>query len=367
MTKTLRFVLGLLGTLLASACAPAGQKAAGTPGELEVRSSLELQTAVAQEGDLATAVFHIENHTSNYILLRDLTYLADPQLQESASAAASWQLSQAGRLTYDSDGNEWTFDRNRKADRTASIFNTGLLVPGEGITIRTKFRLLSMPKYFQLLYFELPLERVRGEVYFEARQDREIRYRALVGQDLKSRLLPNPNSNVAGHRTVLFPFAERVQPSASIKPIKIESTLRPRSFSLADAIRRWGQGPADQHTYSSSLEGWILKRGAEFALVTRSTILPLPLLRQMDRTFYFIDSQEVGKIEIELQDDAVASVMQLELKYTVVKDKQPSRTRYCLFLPVSELPKFLGAVRGAQMAIDVEMTPEGGGRLLVIR
>jgi hypothetical protein len=352
--------------LAGPSCNGPGPKSRPGAGEVEVTTTLDITSTRPREGELATVEFRIRNNSQNYVILRDLTYLADPALKESASAAASWQYGQPGKLTYDPDGNEWTYDRSRKTDRTAALFSSGLLVPTETVTVRTRIRLLGMPKYFQLLYFELPLDKIRSDVYFEARKDREIRYRMLVGQDLKDRLLPNPSQETSNHRTVLYPFAEKVQPSALIKPLKVEADLQPRAFSLADALKKTGGAPAELYTYCVSLEGWVLKRGAEFTLVTPKAVIPLPLLRQMDRTFYFIDHLGVGKIEIQLRNDEVASVMQLQLKYPVVREKREGETRYFLFLNVPDLPRFFGEVKRASMAIDVEMTPEGGGRLHVV-
>jgi hypothetical protein len=357
-------------TLAAALAAPSctGPAPRGAVGDLQVSTMLDITATVPWEGDLATVVFTIRNTTKNYVILRDLTYLADPGLKESASAAATWQFGQPGKLSYDPDGNEWAYDRSKKNDVTAAVFNSGLLAPTEALTVRTRIRLLNMPKYFQLLYFELPLDKIRSDVYFEARQDREIRYRALIGLDLAARLTPEPNPEAVKHRTVLYPFAERVQPNASIKPLKVESELRPRAFSLPDAVRKTGGSAVEQYTYCASLQAWILKRGAEFSLVTPAAVTPLPLLRQMDRTFYFIDHVGVDKIEIQLMDDQVASYLQLEKKYTVVPQKRPGEMKYFLFLQVLDLPRFFGDIRSStmRMAIDVEMTPEGGGRLRVV-
>ena len=337
----------------------------GAAGDLEVTTELDLSTTRPREGVLATVVFRIKNASENYIVLRDLTYLADPALKESASAAATWQFEQEGKLTDMREGNEYKYDR-RATDpsgrklTTPPLFNSGLLVPTESITVRTRLRLLSFPKFFQILYFELPFEKVRSDVYFETRQERQIRYRMLIGDELRDRLLPDPKVDAKGHRIVLYPFAERVEPSAKIKPIKVESDLQHRAFSLADAVRKSGGAPAEQFTYSASLDAWVLKRGLEFSLVTSQAETPLPLLRQMDRTFYFIDSMGMSKIEIELQNDAVASVMQLEKKYAVVRQKQGGQTRYFLFLAPGDLLKFLADARSAKMAIDVDMTSDGG-------
>ena len=346
-------------------------------GGLEVATALDLSTFKAREGDLATIVFTIRNNSPNYVILRDLTYLADPALKETASAAATWQFAQEGKLTFIREGNEWKFEKARARRPedppeprpvTAPLFNTGLLAPSESITVRTRVRLLHFPKYFQLLYFELPFEKVQMDVYFEVRQNRDLRYRIQIGDELRARLVADPKTEVKGHRTVLYPFAERVEPSARIKPLKVEADLQPRDFSLRDALRKSGGASADQFTYWAGQDAWILKRGAEFSAVTPIAVTPLPLLRQMDRTFYFIDNLANERIEIELQDDAVASVMQLEKKYKVVALKSPGQPkRFFIFLSSPDLPKFFADVRSSSMAIDVEMTPEGGGRLRVVR
>ena len=359
----------LILLLALGSCTPGKpREGGGDSGELEVTPEfVDLSTSRLREGDLVTLAFRIRNATRNYVILRDLTYLADPDLKESASAAASWQFGMAGKLTYAPAANEWAYDRTDRRKQTAALFNSGLLVPTETVTVRTRIRLLSMPKYFQVLYFELPFDKVRSDVHFEARQDREIRYRVLIGEELRVRLTPDPKTDGMSHRTVLYPFAERVEPTAKIKPLKVEAELQARPFSLLDAVRKSGGAAAEQYTYCASLDAWILKRGAAFSMVTPAAVVPLPLLRQMDRTFFFIDSLGVGKIEVELGDDAVASIMQLQLKYPVVVSKLPKETKYFLFLAASDLPKFLAGARSSDLAIDVEMTADGGGRLRVVR
>src|SRR5437773_2099159 len=184
--------LTLAAALAAPSCTGTGPK--GPPSEVQVTTTLDIAATVPWEGDLATVAFTIRNSTKNYVILRDLTYFADPALKETASAAATWQYGQAGKLTFSADGNEWTYDRSKKGDSTPALFNSGLLCPTEAITVRTRIRLLGLPKYFQLLYFELPLDKIRSDVYFEARKDREIRYRALIGMDLAARLTPEPGT-----------------------------------------------------------------------------------------------------------------------------------------------------------------------------
>jgi hypothetical protein len=49
-----------------------------------------------------------------------------------------------------------------------------------------------------------------------------------------------------------------------------------------------------------------------------------------------------------------------------VREKRGGETSYFLFLNVPDLPRFFGEVKSASMAVDVEMTPEGGGRLHVL-
>jgi len=349
------------------ACTPVGPRDGGGPaGDVEVATELDIPTLKPREGELATVIFRIRNATRNYLVLRDLTYLADPDLKESASAAASWQFGMTGKITFAPDANEWSYDRTDKTRQTAALFNSGLIAPTETVTVRTRIRLLSMPKNFQLLYFELPFDKVRSDVYFEARQNREIRYRALIGEELRTRLTPDPRTELSSHRTVLYPFAERVEPTAKIKSLRVDAELHPRSFSLLEAVRRSGGAPAEQYTCCSSLDAWILKRGAAFSMVTPAGTTALPLLRQMDRTFYFIDSMGVGKIEVELQNDGIASIFQLEKKYPIVVNKTPRETRYFLFLTATDLVRFFGDARTAKLAIDVEMTADGGGRLRVV-
>jgi len=351
-----------------SGCAAASS--AKTPaGDLEVTTDIETTTARPREGDLATVSFRIKNGRENVVILRDLTYLADPKVSEMASAAASWQFSQPGRLDYRKDVDEWVHERGRPAREGPRpvVFNSGLLASGETITFRTRIRLLRFPKLFHIVYFELPPEEIWRKVYWEVRREREVRYRTMMGRELESRLLPATDATKGGHRVVIFPHAEApVVPSASLKLVRLETTLDPRPFPLDQAVRRSGGAAPDQHTYSTALDGWVLRRGEEFTLVTPAGAAPLPRIRQMERLFYHVDDVGVGKLQIHLKGRAVAQAIQ-ERGHTLVAQVREvpisstvkeKITDYFLFFHPIDLPKLLADVRRLNLVMDVDMTAE---------
>lgn len=349
--------------LLLGACRGAGPPLSGpAEGGLEVVTELETSTSRPREGDLATAVFRLRNAGRNLVVLRDLTCLADPKLGEAASAVATWQFAMPGRLEYRPQADEWVYERGRPAPegRRPPVFNSGLLVPGESVTVRARLRLLGLPRLFHVLYFELPPGEAWRRIYWEEPRDREVRYRTLVGQELDRRLVPSPESDRAGHRKVIFPHAESiVLPNALLKVVRIDAPLEPRSFGLARAAERIGGAP-DQYTYSTFLDGWVLRRGDRFWWVTPSAAVPLPEIRQMDRVFHVLDDAGRGKLQVELRGDSIASTFQRERKYALVSQVREGRTRYYTFLPPEELPKLLEDVRSLGLALDVEVTSEGG-------
>jgi hypothetical protein len=342
---------------------------------VSVRTELDLPTLKAREGDLATVVFHIQNEGENVVVLRDLTFFANPRLKESASAAASWQFAQDQYLDYSPERDEWAYDRNRPArdSRRPMVFNSGVLVPRESITVRTRLRLLGMPKHFQLLYFEISPEDLRRKIYWETRQDRETKYRTLVGKDLDARLVPSPDKTKAGHRVVIFPHAEPiVQPNASILPITVEADLVPRSYPLSRAVQQTGGETPEQYTYSMTFDGWVLRKSDGFFLVSPRGAFPLPELRQMERIFYIFDTVPLtGRLQVDLRGDAITQTMQ-ENGYTLValpKDpqKHEERTRYSLFIESPKMLKLFELVRRLKLAIDAELSSDGSGKLIVTR
>jgi hypothetical protein len=368
-----RAALSALALFLAAACAgPGGAKPpAAAGGDLEVTSDIETVTTRPREGDLATVSFRIRNGRKNVVVLRDLTYLADPKVNEMASAAASWQFSQPGRLEYRADSDEWIYDRARPAKDgpRAAVFNSGLLAPGEVITVRTRIRLLRFPKLFHIVYFELLPEELWRKVYWEVRRDRDVRYRPALGRELESRLIPGTDPAKGGHRVVIFPHAEAsVIPSASLKLVRVEATLDPRPFGLDQAVRRSGGAAPDQFTYSTALDGWILRRGEEFVLVTPSGPVPLPRIRQMERFFYHVDDVGVGKLQIHLKGRAIAQALQ-ERGYALVAQvrevaisstvKEKITDYFVFFLPI-DLPRLLADVRALKLVMDVDLTADGG-------
>ncbi|MFN3485110.1 MAG: hypothetical protein ACK44W_06470 [Planctomycetota bacterium] len=354
----------LTAGLLLAACRGAGAPAEARPsaaGGLEVAAELESSGPRPREGDLATVVFRLRNAGPNLVVLRDLTCLADPKLGEAASAVATWQFSLPGHLEYRPRTDEWIYDRSRPAPegRRPLVFNSGLLVPGESLTVRARLRMLGLPRLFHVLYFELPAAEAWNRIYWEDRSGREVRYRTLVGQQLERRLTPSADPDRPGHRRVIFPHAEAlVLPNALLKVVRIDADLEPRPFGLSQAARQVG-GPPDAYTYSTFLDGWILRRAERFWWVNPSGAVPLPEIRPMDRVFHILDDTGRGRLQIELRGDSIASTFQREKGYTLVSQTRDGRTRYYAFLAPEEVPRFLEDVRSLGLVLGAEIAPEG--------
>lgn len=340
-------------TLLAAACA--APRAPGGGG-----ASLEVSTAFPEdlklrEGALAAVSFRLRNGSDRYLLLRDLTLTGAP------GAVVTWQFSQPGEFRYDADRDEWSHRRG-DPDRAQLLLNSGLLAPTESVTVRARIRLLHLPKDFRLRYEELTRADIAEKVYFEHRFAREVRYRRRVGRDLDLKLVPEPKTDAGGHRVVLFPFAEQVNPSSKVKTIRVDASVEPRAFSLLQATQKARLAAPEEVAYSTAYEAWVLRSGRQTALVNETRNFPLPPVRQLDRLFHYIDSLGKGKAEIEFLRETKTLFAD---KYTLVHD--PKGARYLAFLTPAELLPFFKDVREAGLEVDAEIRPDGGGRILVTK
>ncbi len=345
------------------------------PGEeLEVRTSLETTTLKARRGDLATLVFKIRNGSRNAVLLRDLTQPRDPLAPAARGAVVTWQFSQPGLVTYLPDKDEWLHERAKRSETRSPVFNSGLIVPGETLTVRARIRLLEMPLDFRFSYFELSPDDLRRKVYWEFRKDKEVRYKPLLGPDLELRLVPEKRAEDGGHRVVVFPHADPLKATSTLlKTVRVTEDLAPRTFDLDAALARSGTKPPlpGTYTFTSALDAWVLPKGDGHVLVNPLAVTPLPRLEDPERVFYFVDSISPKKLEVELRGDSVASAMQ-ELKYPLVVQERKvklsasvSETRkdYFLFVTPQELPKLLADARTFKFTVGVEYGVEGSGRL----
>lgn len=358
--------------LLAACSGRAGDRDAAGPGELTVDWRIDSDTTRPREGDLATLVLTIRNGTDRVAVLRNLRFLADPRAREAAGAEFSWQVARAGRLTYERGRDVWIYDRRKAAERHAEVFNRGLLLPGETIVIRTRMRLLHFPRTFHLLYYPLTATELRQMVYWEVRRDRETVYQTLLGESLRERLLPVTGVEAASHRVVVFPHAEGPGTRAEIRMVRVDARLTPRDFSQKEAAARSGLQPPWQLTYTNALRGWIFRSAKGTVLVTPDGSTPLPDIRHLERTFHYVDSAGVGKLEVELRGPSVAQAIQ-ERGHRLVRlppnPRDPPaerRSRYFVFPRPFELPKLLEDVRALKLAVDVELTADGGGRLHIV-
>jgi len=352
-----------------------GSDSARTPGSGELDLSVQVESAGAspREGELAILIFKIHNGCKNTVILKDLTQPRDLMLTGSSGAVITWQFSQTGLVGYAADKDEWTYEKGRPADTRRPVFNSGLLVPDETLVVRTRVRLLEMPMDFQFSYFELTADEVRRKVYFEVRDQKMLKYRTLVGRDLDDRLIPTKREE-SGHRFVIFPHAEPIVSNALLKTYRLQQALRPRYFTLDQAVRKAGiaKPRAGDYSFTTIFDAWILPKDQGYVLVTPTAVSPLPELRQMDRIFHFIDTIVPEKITVELRAHSAASALG-ELKYRMVKDEKEvpissevkeKRVTYYLYLTAEQFPKFLSDLRSLKLALDIDYR-EGGGCLLV--
>jgi len=372
--KTRAILLALLPAL-AACSGPATGKPVSAAGEIEVTAEIEDLRVTPREGDLVTINFHISNNTRSPVILRDLTQPFDLMLSGSSGAVASWQYSQPGLVTYVPERDEWVYDKSKRADVKRPVFNSGLLVPKESLAFRARVRLLEMPMDFQFSYFELTEEEVRRKIYFEKREDKILRYRPLVGRDLADALVPSLRTEVGGHRFVIFPHAEPVASNALLKTYRFQTTLKPRLFSRERAATLAGtpKPRLGEYTYSTLFDGWVLSKNPGYVVVTPAGVTELPEMRNVERTFYLMDTLGTSKMEIELRSHSAATALS-ELRYPLVKqdrevpvtkDVKEKRTYYYLFLNADQMPKLLSDLRTLKLVLDVEYG-DGGGRLQVL-
>lgn len=373
--KTRALLLALLPAFAACSGPSTGKPAGGPGGEIDVTSELEDLRVAPREGDLVTILFRITNNTRSPVILRDLTQPYDLMLSGSSGGVASWQYAQPGLLTYVPDRDEWVYDKSKRADVKRPVFNSGLLVPKESLAFRTRVRLLEMPMDFQFTYFELTDEEVRRKVYFEKREDKILRYRPLVGRDLADALTPSLRTEVGGHRFVVFPHAEPVASNALLKTYRYQTPLKSRRFTLEQAARlaEIPKPRLGEYTYSTLFDGWVLSKKPGYVVATPAGVTELPEMRNVERTFYLMDTLGTSKMEIELRSHSAATALS-ELRYPLVKqdkevpvskDVKEKRTHYYLFLNADQMPKLLADLRTLKLVLDVEYL-EGGGRLQVL-
>jgi hypothetical protein len=278
-------------------------------------------------------------------------------------------------LTYLPDRDDWLYDRSKRSDTRRPVFNSGLLVPKESLTLRARVRLLEMPIDFQFTYFELTEDELRRKVYFEKREDKLIRYQHLVGRELADALTPSLRTDAGGHRIVIFPHAEPVANNALLKTFRFQSPLKPRLFSKEQAARIAGAGAPRRggYTFSTVLDGWVFPKNQGHVLVTPAGVTELPELKNVERTFYLVDTTGTSKVEVELRAHSAATALS-ELRYPLVrqekevpvsKDVKEKRTLYYLFLAPDQLAKLFADLRTLKLVVDVEYG-EGGGRLQIL-
>jgi hypothetical protein len=220
-------------------------------------------------------------------------------------------------------------------------------------------------------------EELHRKVYFERRDPKEkvVRYRTLLGRDLEDALTPSLRTEVGGHRFVIFPHAEPVASTTLLKTFRFQSPLKPRLFSLEQAAQLAGvdKPRPGEYTYSTVFDGWVFAKKPGHVIVTPVGVTELPELRNVERTFYLLDSTGAAKVEIELRSHSAATELS-ELKYPIVKQEKEvpvskevkeKKIFYYLFLAPDQLPRLFADLKTLHLVVEVEYG-EGGGRLQVL-
>jgi len=213
-------------------------------------------------------------------------------------------------------------------------------------------------------------------VYFEVRKEREVKYRLLFGRELEGARVPSLNEGAASHRLIVYPHADPQISRPLQKSVRVDAKLQPRPFTLAQAAARLGvQVPSREHyTWSTSYQAWALQHAGGAALVSLSAVRPLPAVAQLERFFYYVDAVGLGKLQVEIHGNALVQTLEerrlplviQKREYYIGKLKQVE-TDYFLFIPAPELPRFFDLCRELKLKLDVDLTAEGGGRIVASR
>jgi hypothetical protein len=192
---------------------------------------------------------------------------------------------------------------------------------------------------------------------------------------MSDKILEAIRTEVGGHRFVIFPHAEPVANTPLLKTFRFQSALKTRLFSKEQAARLAGvEAPRKGgYTFSNVFDGWVLPKNQGHVLVTPAGVVDLPELRNVERTFYLVDTAGTGKVEIELRAHSAATALS-ELRYPLVKQEKEvpvskevkeKKIFYYLFLTPDQLTKLFTDLRTLKLVVDVEYG-EGGGRLQVL-
>jgi len=336
----------LLVALLSACTSPATIP----PSQFGVEMRVRLEST-ALEGELGAFSIRIRNAGTDYILLREI-------LEIGQTASATWQLSLPGEVEYRAEPDCFVHHRESRGTERP-VFNVGLLVPGEEISIRTRIRLLNLPKAFRLAYYQYDLQEISRRVYFEKRVGRELRYVRLVGPELEGYLIPSPLQDGASHRTVVFPYAEQVAEQPREREFRAEAHLRPRPFSLENACARLGLSSIEEHTYYAGLELWAIRSGERAWLVSSTRTIELPRVESLASLFHLLDSDDHPKVEVEFRRET-KTLFAEEVTLVV------SKGTFLTFLPRADLIRFFEKVRAFGLTLGVERSPQAG-RVIVTR
>ena len=87
-----------------------------------------------------------------------------------------------------------------------------------------------------------------------------------------------------------------------------------------------------------------------------------------------MDAIGLGKLQIEVKGDALVQTLQ-ERRLPLVTQRrtffigklEQVEVDYFLFMTAAELPRFFDLARELKLKLDMDMTAEGGGRILASR
>lgn len=345
---------GSLILLLAAACGPTVRLENPKSGPLKVEWQAVGETEWV-EGELATLSIRIANATPDYVLLLKL----EPA---DASPALHWQEAREGRIRYDGGLDEYVY-RPREEDVTEPVFNTGLLCPGETIAIRVRLRLLNLPAGLTLHYRSYTPESLSRDVYFHAATEYgDLRFRHLVGSDLRNKLFAAAEPDRATHRTVLFPHS--LSGVWKREVLAVDRSLRPRDFTLQEAGEKIGvaAGPV-RYTFFSTLDAWAIQQERKAWLVNHTWVKPVAPAIRPEALYQFLDAVDGDSVEVEFRDET-KSLFPKDVK--LIPAFRKGRHRWIAFVRRADWTAFLEKVGEYGLALDVE-TEQNEGRLLVVK
>lgn len=363
--ERLRAVPGLTALVLLASCAtgPGGPRVPARGADLSVDIEFDFASGPPIEGELGTFVLRFKNVGPYYLILRDL-------LHPGAGVVTTWQGSMPGTLTMRPGSDEFLLEPRDRDVTTPPVFNTSLLVPGEELVVRLRLRLFRLRRELVLNYFAYGGVDVRNYLYFVVDpRERPMRFARLPeGEAFVKALTPDPTINVRTHRTVLFPYAERVTATPERFVFPFDYAYERRGFTWERAARAIGATPEDvrEVSFFAGLSMWALRTAQGSWLVGPDSRAELPSVTDLDAFCLALDTGTGGveTVSFELHPAIAQAFASESPKTRIARETGPHRNRYHAFVGRPDLLDFLGTLRQHGWKVDVQRA-EGGLRLLV--